>query len=235
MQVFNKWELPYRMHSAQSRRIPNLMLNLDLTWRGVFREEEYKRHQNHSGGGAHGWDNLHKEMQAIFVAHGPSFKRNLAVRPFENVELYNLMCALVNVTPAHNNGTWGALHHLLVDVPSTGYTSNETAEEEAPAEGLYEVMMVLRMPFEMQVDSDNACKALYKDNQSSVALPFDPQDFNVNMTEERENELLFEHAPLGVPILLINRNSPFSNNSLLINEDYLAGLFIKNFILRLSE
>ena len=111
MRVFNKWELPFRMHSAQSRRIPKLILDMDLSWRGVYIKDPY------GGNGGHGWDNLYPEMQAIFLARGPSFKSEMVTRPFENVQLYNLICALVNVTPAENNGTWGALHHLLVDPP----------------------------------------------------------------------------------------------------------------------
>ena len=85
MRVFHKWDLPYRMHLVQSARIPNLMLDMDLSWRGVFKKDQY------TGNGGHGWDNLHKEMQAIFLGYGPSFKRKTVVRPFENVQLYNLV------------------------------------------------------------------------------------------------------------------------------------------------
>ena len=45
-------------------------------------------------------------MQAVFLAQGPSFKKNVQVPPFYNIELYNLMCAMIDVTPAPNNGTW---------------------------------------------------------------------------------------------------------------------------------
>ena len=56
--------------------------------------------------GNHGWDNLNSEMQAMFVAQGPSFKKNTQIRPFHNIDLYNLMCAMIGVEPAPNNGTW---------------------------------------------------------------------------------------------------------------------------------
>ena len=52
-------------------------------------------------------------LQAIFLAQGPSLKSGLEIRPFQNVELYNLMCDLIGVTPAPNNGTYGSLHHVL--------------------------------------------------------------------------------------------------------------------------
>lgn len=56
--------------------------------------------------GGHGWDNLLQEMQALFIAQGPSFKKALQVRPFHNVDLYNLMCVMIGINPAPNNGTW---------------------------------------------------------------------------------------------------------------------------------
>lgn len=31
-------------------------------------------------------------LQAIFIGYGPAFKDNTVVPPFENIEVYNLMC-----------------------------------------------------------------------------------------------------------------------------------------------
>nr|XP_019953043.1 PREDICTED: ectonucleotide pyrophosphatase/phosphodiesterase family member 1-like [Paralichthys olivaceus] len=64
-------------------------------------------------GGFHGSDNLFTNMQAIFIGYGPGFKSNTVVPPFENIELYNLMCDLLGIRPAPNNGTHGSLNHLL--------------------------------------------------------------------------------------------------------------------------
>ena len=85
MRIFNKWDLPYRMHLTQSNRIPQLMLDMDLSYRAVFKADQY------TGNGGHGWDNLYTQMQAIFIGHGPSFKSKTVVRPFENIQLYNLV------------------------------------------------------------------------------------------------------------------------------------------------
>lgn len=52
-------------------------------------------------------------LQALFVASGPVFKQDLIVKPFQNIELYNLMSRIVGVEPADNNGTTNSLLHLL--------------------------------------------------------------------------------------------------------------------------
>lgn len=55
----------------------------------------------------------HLMPQALFLAYGPDLQQGLQIEPFQNIELYNLMCQLTGVEPAKNNGTWGALNHAL--------------------------------------------------------------------------------------------------------------------------
>ncbi|XP_042610414.1 ectonucleotide pyrophosphatase/phosphodiesterase family member 2-like [Cyprinus carpio] len=60
-------------------------------------------------------------MQTIFLGYGPSFKFKTKIPPFENIELYNVMCDLLDLKPAPNNGTHGSLNQLLrapVHIPS---------------------------------------------------------------------------------------------------------------------
>ncbi len=48
----------------------------------------------------------------------------------------------------------------------------------------------------------------------------------MKMTEDRENELLIVHAPLGIPFVVSSEpysTVPNDSNVLLINEDYLTG------------
>lgn len=93
------------------------------SWRAVVGTEDFLP-------GGHGWDNLYSEMQAIFIAQGPSFLRDgSTVSPFQNIDLYNLMCWLSGVDPAPNNGTWGALNHLLVSKPPIGNVSDVNNQE----------------------------------------------------------------------------------------------------------
>ena len=49
----------------------------------------------------------------MFVAHGPSFKKNTHVRSFHNIDLYNMMCGMMQVEPLPNNGTWVSTMKIL--------------------------------------------------------------------------------------------------------------------------
>ena len=54
--------------------------------------------------GAHGFLPTSRDMGALFVAAGPSLRRGLVVPPFENVHIYELLCRLLKITPAKNDG-----------------------------------------------------------------------------------------------------------------------------------
>uniref|UniRef100_H2M9E4 Ectonucleotide pyrophosphatase/phosphodiesterase 1 n=1 Tax=Oryzias latipes TaxID=8090 RepID=H2M9E4_ORYLA len=96
MTPYLKEHLPKRMHFANNIRI-----------------ERGHLYMKPGCGGFHGSDNIFTNMQGIFIGYGPGFLQNTIVPPFENIEVYNLMCDLLNIRPAPNNGTHGSLNHLL--------------------------------------------------------------------------------------------------------------------------
>ncbi|XP_021114910.1 ectonucleotide pyrophosphatase/phosphodiesterase family member 3 isoform X2 [Heterocephalus glaber] len=101
-------DLPKRLHFARNVRIDRAQLLVQRQWLAAR-----SRGSTSCGGGTHGYDNDFKSMEAIFLAHGPSFKEKMEAEPFENIEVYNLMCDLLRIQPAPNNGTHGSLNHLL--------------------------------------------------------------------------------------------------------------------------
>uniref|UniRef100_A0A286XYC3 Ectonucleotide pyrophosphatase/phosphodiesterase family member 3 n=1 Tax=Cavia porcellus TaxID=10141 RepID=A0A286XYC3_CAVPO len=80
-------DLPKRLHYARNVRIDRAQLLVERQWLAAR-----SKASTSCGGGTHGYDNNFKSMEAIFLAHGSSFKENLEIEPFENIELYNLMC-----------------------------------------------------------------------------------------------------------------------------------------------
>jgi len=52
-------------------------------------------------------------MHPIFIAHGPAFKKGYRAEPFESVDLYPLLCHMLDIEPRPNNGTFEAIKHIL--------------------------------------------------------------------------------------------------------------------------
>uniref|UniRef100_A0A3Q2XQB8 Uncharacterized protein n=1 Tax=Hippocampus comes TaxID=109280 RepID=A0A3Q2XQB8_HIPCM len=124
LRPYLKWHLPKRLHFANSRRIEDVNVLVEPKWLlpGSLR---------FCSGGQHGYDNDVASMHAMFVAHGPKFASGTEAEPFSNIELYNLMCDVLQISPAANNGTHGSLNHLL---RRPFYTPLAPPERNAPGE-----------------------------------------------------------------------------------------------------
>ncbi|MEQ2269663.1 hypothetical protein XENORESO_007776 [Xenotaenia resolanae] len=109
MRPYLKENLPKRMHFANNKRIERGHLYMKQGWQAALEQKDIK----YCIGGFHGSDNLFTNMQAIFIGYGPGFKTHSIVPPFENIEIYNLMCDLLGIRPSPNNGTHGSLNHVL--------------------------------------------------------------------------------------------------------------------------
>jgi predicted AlkP superfamily pyrophosphatase or phosphodiesterase len=121
--VYRKREVPARFHYSNSPRIPPLLVLPDEGWiltnRQRFADMQRQGKMNHLRGG-HGYDNQLPSMRAIFIAHGENIKQGQVVEAFENVQVYNLMCAILHLKPAPNDGNMDAARAVLIDSPSTG-------------------------------------------------------------------------------------------------------------------
>ena len=54
-----------------------------------------------------------RSMQAVFIAHGPAFRRGTTIPPFENVNIYSLLAHLLGVTPSANDGSLAPFRAIL--------------------------------------------------------------------------------------------------------------------------
>uniref|UniRef100_A0A8C5PCB6 Ectonucleotide pyrophosphatase/phosphodiesterase 2 n=1 Tax=Leptobrachium leishanense TaxID=445787 RepID=A0A8C5PCB6_9ANUR len=109
-----KQHLPKRLHYANNRRIEDIHLLVDRKWHVARKQMDiHKKGGKCTMQGDHGYDNKINSMQTVFIGYGPTFKYKTKVPPFENIELYNVMCDLLGLKPAPNNGTHGSLNHLL--------------------------------------------------------------------------------------------------------------------------
>lgn len=110
LRVYRKGDYPARMRFGTHRRVPPLSVLADEGW-AVYPSRTAGR----AGptGGAHGYDNEAESMQGLFVAAGPALKRGVAIERFRAVDVYELMCAILGVTPATNDGSRQAARALL--------------------------------------------------------------------------------------------------------------------------
>lgn len=114
---YRKQDIPARFRYSASRRIPPVVCLADEGWKLTSRERyERDRVENRlktRASGEHGYDNQLESMRALFVAHGPAFKKGAVVEPFESVSVYNMMAAALGLRPARNDGSPEAARRVL--------------------------------------------------------------------------------------------------------------------------
>jgi predicted AlkP superfamily pyrophosphatase or phosphodiesterase len=108
MTCWRKADVPARFHYGKNPRVPPFVCLGETGWvieatkgRGVNK-------------GAHGFDPYDPLMAALFVAHGPAFRKGVVQPAFDNVDVYPLLAALIGVTPQPNDGVLDDLAPSLI-------------------------------------------------------------------------------------------------------------------------
>jgi predicted AlkP superfamily pyrophosphatase or phosphodiesterase len=106
--------MPPEYHFSRNPRIAPLWIVPAVGWAIVTRSEfnlssTSSSAQVYHPRGLHGYDHTHPLMRAIFAARGPAFSHHLPagtrLEPFQNIEVYNLVCDSLGIPPVPNNGT----------------------------------------------------------------------------------------------------------------------------------
>lgn len=112
---WKKEDIPARLHYNEGRRIAPIVCSSEIGWLTTShkRWDDWYKDQDEPQRprGAHGYDNKYQEMMATFIAHGSAFKKGYVAEPFSNVEVYNVMCKILGLKPAKNDGV---LDHVKV-------------------------------------------------------------------------------------------------------------------------
>jgi predicted AlkP superfamily pyrophosphatase or phosphodiesterase len=114
--IYRRNEFPARYNFGKNKRIaPIVVIPAEGTiitnrsrMAGYIEDD---RLDNTRGG--HGYDNDLVSMRAIFVAQGPRFKRGYLAKPFEAVDVYELMCKILGLKPAPNDGKFERIRSVL--------------------------------------------------------------------------------------------------------------------------
>lgn len=101
-------DLPARFHFAGNARIAPVWILPDEGWHVALRSsrERLRLRYPEKGylAGDHGYDPALTTMRGIFIAHGPAFRRGVELPEVENIHIYNLLCAVLKLKPAPNDG-----------------------------------------------------------------------------------------------------------------------------------
>ena len=115
--VFRAADIPARWHCCDPTRAPPIIVTTDSEAVVGFRS-------SHGSGpiGVHGYDNAVRDMHSLFIAAGPAFKKTTQLPPFNNIDLYALMAAILNVEPSETDGSIVSLCSILVHPPASCMT-----------------------------------------------------------------------------------------------------------------
>ncbi|KAL0962325.1 hypothetical protein UPYG_G00338650 [Umbra pygmaea] len=208
-----KQHLPKRLHYANNRRIEEVHLLMERKWHISRKVPENRRNSGKCGFfGDHGFDNKITSMQTIFLGYGPSFMFKTKVPEFENIELYNVMCDLLGLTPAPNNGTHGSLNDMLKNPPFT-----PTMREEVTTPTPFETTSSVTYDLESRCDSENKVE----ENDRILILPTDGkqnESMDCCLTLCLNCSQVATHLPFGRPAVLFE-----TKYSLLLQTDFISG------------
>jgi predicted AlkP superfamily pyrophosphatase or phosphodiesterase len=110
--VYRKEEIPARFHYRDNVRIQPIIVVADEGWSITSRDLHRARPDRHVGAN-HGYDHELTSMGAVFIASGPAFRQGVVVPPFQNIHLYEMLCAIFELTPAANAGSLDSVRAMM--------------------------------------------------------------------------------------------------------------------------
>lgn len=131
-EVYKKEDIPDSLHFKHNRRIASIF--------GLMKEGWYLRSSklpapNQPDGvirGEHGYNNSIKDMNPFFIARGPAFKENLLSEPFELTDIYPMICDILGIEPAPNNGSLSRVKQLFREQSPPTTASTPEGKTESP-------------------------------------------------------------------------------------------------------
>lgn len=112
LEVYRRAEIPGRWHFRDHPRIQPIQALAAEGW-SISTRRFFERRPNAYRGAQHGYDNALASMRATFLAAGPAFRRGVTAPPFQNIHVYELLCHVLGIAPAANDGSLDSVRVLL--------------------------------------------------------------------------------------------------------------------------
>lgn len=115
LDVYRSSEIPAEYGLAGHPRLPAIFAIAHEGWFLTSSKEvqRWAQPDRHGPGGTHGYDARVKSMQGLFIATGPRIRAGVTVKPFENIHIYDFMCAVLGLEPAKNDGDPAVTRDML--------------------------------------------------------------------------------------------------------------------------
>lgn len=95
-------EVPARLNYGKNPRTLDFVVTPDSLWSVTWK---VKPQYEGASQATHGWDPAFTQMHGIFYGVGPMFPhKQQEVPTFENLNVYNIVCKILGITPAPNDG-----------------------------------------------------------------------------------------------------------------------------------
>lgn len=112
IRAWEREKMPAKYHyGSRTDRLTNLIVLPDMGWR-----LDYSPCPRPLGKtGAHGYDNFERDMHMIFYGSGPAFRKDFEQKSFQNNNIYLILCHLLGIEPAPNDGEWRRIRNMFRD------------------------------------------------------------------------------------------------------------------------
>ncbi|XP_071956417.1 ectonucleotide pyrophosphatase/phosphodiesterase family member 5-like [Antedon mediterranea] len=108
MKVYKKEDVPEYYHYRGHYRILPIVAIADLPWMILANGTDVGDHL-----ADHGFDNQELSMKSMMLAEGPSFKTNFTIDSLNAIDMYELMCSILHLKAAPNNGSLSNIKDIL--------------------------------------------------------------------------------------------------------------------------
>jgi predicted AlkP superfamily pyrophosphatase or phosphodiesterase len=115
LEIYRANEIPAIYGLAGHPRLQSILGIAKEGWFITSKREEgrWAEPNRHAPGGTHGYDARVKSMQGLFIASGPRIKSGMVVPAFQNIHIYDFMCAVLGLQPAKNDGDPAVTRDML--------------------------------------------------------------------------------------------------------------------------
>ncbi|QTD56410.1 alkaline phosphatase family protein [Parasphingorhabdus cellanae] len=109
MECWKREDIPARFQYGKNPRVPSIICLPTTGWVVYQDKPEWMT----GIGGGHGYDHLHPDMIAFFLASGPGFVGDIKIETFDNVDIYSLLAHLIGVKPNQSDGDLSSFEQAL--------------------------------------------------------------------------------------------------------------------------